>query len=101
MKNLTKTITAKEIRTLNLKHLDVIGFEYLYENNQDNNYMLINGERVLNFTNQSDRRKSKDKIQRMSLGNGWLQPQLTDEEAGLVQAAELGLEIPKCQVIYA
>ena len=97
MKNLQNTITAKEIRNLNLNELDTLGYEY----NDGNNFMLINGVRVLNFTNQSDRRKSKDKIQRMCLGLGWLKPQLTDEEEGLIQASELGLEIPKCQVLYA
>lgn len=99
MKNLTNTITAKEIRTLNLKENDVLGFAF-ERNEIENNFLLINGKRVLNFTNSRNRQKSFNKIQRMCLGLGWSKPQLTDEEKGLIQAAELGLEFPKALVLY-
>ena len=80
MKNLNNTLTAKEIRNLNLNENDVLAFDFQWKNGVDNNYLLINGERVISFTNLNDRRKSYNKIQRMGFGLGWLKPQLLDEE---------------------
>lgn len=99
MDSLSKTITAKEVRTLRIKKEDVLGFSF-ERNEVENNYLLVNGRIVLNFATSKDRMKSYNKIQRMSFGLGWQKPQLTDEENGVVQAAKLGLEFPKALVIY-
>lgn len=90
MKNLNNTLTAKEIRNLNLNENDVLGFDYQWENGVDNNYLTVNGKRVISFANSKDRRKSFDKIKRMGLGLGWKASQLTDEEEGIIQAHKNG-----------
>lgn len=90
MKISNSTLTAQEIRNLNLNQSDVLGFDFKWENGVDNNYLTINGERVVSFTNSRDRRKSFDKIKRMGLGLGWKVPQLTDEEKGIIQASKNG-----------
>tara|TARA_R110002096_G_scaffold76692_3_gene181130 strand:- start:1328 stop:1630 length:303 start_codon:yes stop_codon:yes gene_type:complete len=99
MTTLTNTITAKEIRTLNLKESDVLGFAF-ERTEIENNYLLVNGKKVLNFTTSRNRQKSHNKIQRMCLGLGWQKPQLTDEEKGLIQAVKLGLKLPKAIALY-
>jgi len=90
MKTLNSTLTAKEIRNLNLNENDVMGFDFQYFNGLDNNYLTINGDRVVSFINRKDRRKSFDKIKRMGLALGWMAPQLTDEEKGIIQANKNG-----------
>lgn len=90
MKTSNNTLTAVEIRNLNLNENDVMGFDFQWENGIDNNYLTINGERVVSFTNSRDRRKSFDKIKRMGLALGWKAPQLTDEEEGIIQAHKNG-----------
>ena len=90
METLNSTLTAKQIRSLNLTEDDVMGFDFEWENEVDNHYLTINGERVLSFTNSNDRKKSFDKIKRMGLALGWKAPQLTDEEEGIIQAAKNG-----------
>ena len=90
MKRLNKTLTAKEIRDLNIKENDVLGFDFQWEKGLDNYYLIVNGERVISFTNSKDRRKSFDKIKRLGFGFGWEVPQLTDEEKGIIQAHKNG-----------
>jgi hypothetical protein len=90
MKNLKNTLTALEIRNLNINENDVLGFEFQYENGLDNNYLTVNGKRVLSFTRSIERRKSFDKIKKMGFGFGWQKPQLTDEEEGIIQASKNG-----------
>ena len=90
MKTSNSTLTAAEIRNLNLNEKDIMGFDFQWENGVDNNYITINGDRVVSFTKQSDRKKSFDKIKRMGLALGWQASQLTDEEEGLIQAHKNG-----------
>lgn len=91
MRTLNNTLTAKEIRTLNINEMDVLGFDYQWENGVDNNYLTINGKRVISFLSWKDREKTVSKIKRMGLGLGWKAPILTDEEEGIIQAGKLGL----------
>jgi flagellar basal body rod protein FlgF len=90
MKTSNSTLTAAEIRNLNLNEKDIMGFDFQWENSVDNNYITINGDRVVSFTKQSDRKKSFDKIKRMGLALGWQASQLTDEEEGIIQAHKNG-----------
>jgi len=90
MRTLNRVLTAKEIRSLSFNENDVMGFDYQWENGMDNNYLTINGERVVSFTNLSDRRKSYHKIKRMGFAMGWKAPILTDEEEGIIQAVKNG-----------
>lgn len=90
MTRTNNTLTAKEIRNFNLNENDVMGYDFQWENGVDNHYLTINGERLVSFTNESDRRKSFDKIKRMGFGFGWKAPLLTDEEQGIIQAAKNG-----------
>jgi hypothetical protein len=90
MKTSNSTLTAKEIRNLDINENDVLGFDFQWENGVDNNYLTVNSKRVVSFINSKDRRKSFDKIKRMGLGLGWKAPQLTDEEKGIAQAAKNG-----------
>ena len=90
MKYSESTLTASEIRELNLCEEDVMGFDFQWENGLENNYLTINGKRVVSFINLRDRRKSFDKIKRMGLALGWKAPLLTDEEEGIIQAHKNG-----------
>lgn len=90
MKTTNNTLTVKEIRNLNLNEKDVMGFDFQWENGIDNNYLTINGKRIVSFTNSINRRKSFDKIKRMGLALGWEKPLLTDEEQGIIQANKNG-----------
>lgn len=90
MKTLNSILTVTEIRKLNLNKNDVMGFDFQCENGIDNNYLTINGKRILSFINPKDRRNSFNKIKRMGLGLGWQKPQLTDEEEGIIQAYKNG-----------
>ena len=90
MTQVNNTLTAAEIRSLNIQENDVLGFSYCWENNQDNHYLHVNGKIVVSFSNSRIQSKSYDKIRRMGLGWGWKAPLLTDEEKGIVQAAENG-----------
>ena len=90
MKTTNSILTAKEIRNLNIKESDILGFDFQYENGIDNNYLTINGERVISFIDAKNRRKTFDKIRKMGFGWGWKAPQLTDEEEGIIQAAKNG-----------
>ena len=96
MKNLSKTLTAKEIRNLSLRKEDVMGFDF----ESGNHYILINRERIVSFTNRKDRQKSFDKINRMGFALGCESSQLSDEDKGLIQASKLGLEFPKALALY-
>lgn len=90
MKIKDKALTASEIRELNIERNDILGYDFQYENGVDNNYLTVNGERILSFTNSRDRRRTKDKIQKQNVGLGWNKPQLTDEEQGIIQASNNG-----------
>jgi hypothetical protein len=90
MKASNSTLTANEIRNLNLNRNDVMGFEFQWENGVENNYLTINGKRVVSFSNSRDRKKSFDKIKRMGFALAWGKPYLTDEEEGIIQAAKNG-----------
>lgn len=90
MKNLDRVLTASEIRGLNINRDDVLGFEYIWENDVDNHYLNVNGERIASFTSSHISRKTYNKIKRMGFGFGWKAPQLTDEEKGIIQAHENG-----------
>lgn len=90
MKTVNSTLTAKEIRNLNINENDVMGFDYQWENGIDNNYLTINGKRIISFSKSLDRKKSFDKIKRMGFGLGWKAPLLTDEEQGIIQAVQNG-----------
>lgn len=101
MKTSRNTLTATEIRNLNLKKNDSLGFDYQWENGIDNNYLTVNGKRLISFINPKDRRKSFDKIRRMGFGLGWKKPQLTDEEEGLIQASKNGENPFACTIMCA
>lgn len=90
MKNSNKTLKVQEIKELGISEMDVMGYDYGFENDKDNYYLAINGERVVNFSNTNDRKKTFDKIKRMGLGLGWKAPILTDEEEGIIQAGKNG-----------
>jgi hypothetical protein len=90
MKTVNSALTAKEIRTLNLKETDVLGFDYEWENGVDNNYLNVNGKRFISFSSWKDRDKSVAKIKRMGLGLGLRTPILSDEEEGIIQSVKLG-----------
>ena len=90
MKNLTTTITASEIRSLNIQKNDVLSFSFCWENGQNNHYLHVNGNKVASFSTAREQRKSYNKIRKMDLGWGWQAPQLTDEEQGIVQASQNG-----------
>jgi len=90
MRTSNRVLTAKEIRSLNLNEYDVMSYEYIYQHGEDNYYLLINGERVVTFTNSQDRKKSYFKIHRMGLAKGWEAPKLTDEEEGIIEAVKNG-----------
>ena len=87
MTTLSTTLTAKEIRSLNIKENDLLGFDFEWVNNVDTHYLTVNGQRVVAFLNSKDRRKSFDKIKRMGLGLGFQAPLITDEENGIIQAS--------------
>ena len=87
---LNNTLTAKEIRSLNLNESDALGFDFQWENGKDNHYLTVNGERIVSFTDPKDRKKSFAKIKRMGFALGWKAPQITDEEKGIVQANQNG-----------
>lgn len=86
MITLNNTLTAQQIRSLNINEMDLMSFEYIYDNDRENNYLLVNEVRVANFDSSKNRKKSFDKIKKMGLGLGWQAPQLTDEESGIIQA---------------
>jgi hypothetical protein len=90
MKAINTVLSASEIRTLNIQEGDVLGFDFQYDNGVDNNYLTVNGKRVVSFLSGRDRKKSFDKIKRMGLGFGWKAPLLTDEEEGIIQASKNG-----------
>jgi hypothetical protein len=90
MTHSNNTLTAQQIRNLNIQKNDVLGFDYQWENGVDNNYLTVNGKRVISFTNSKHRRNSFDKIKRMGFGWGWKMGQLTDEENGIIQASQNG-----------
>jgi hypothetical protein len=90
MKNLTTTITASEIRSLNIQKNDCLSFSYCWENGQDNHYLHVNGNKVASFSTSREQLKSYNKIRKMDLGWGWKAPQLTDEEQGIIEAAKNG-----------
>ena len=101
MKNSNKTLTAQEIRNLNLNISDVLGYDYQSENGLENNYLTVNGKRVICFVSQNDRRKSFNKIRRMGLGFGWNEPLLTDEEQGIIEASKNGENPFACTIMCA
>jgi hypothetical protein len=84
------TLTAKEIKSMNLAEGDVMGYEYQWEDDKDNYYLVINGKRVASFSNLKHRKQSFDKIKRMGFALGWKAPLLTDEEQGIIQAHKNG-----------
>lgn len=88
MKILNKTLTAQEIRNLNINKDDVLGFDFQYKNKLENNYLTVNGKRIVSFINLKDRKKSFDKIKRMGFGYGYKNTILTDEEEGVIQAVK-------------
>jgi hypothetical protein len=88
MKISNSTLTAAEIRSMNLQETDVMGFDFQWENGLENNYLTINSKRIVSFTNPRERRKSFDKIKRMGFALGWKAPLLTDEEQGIIQAGK-------------
>lgn len=90
MRTANNTLTANEIRALNIGKDDVLGFDFQWENGMDNNYLTVNGERIISFTTDKQRRKSYDKIRRMGFGWGWKRPIPTDEEEGIIQAHKNG-----------
>ena len=101
MKTSNSTLTAKQIRNLNLNEKDVMGFDFQWKNGVDNNYLTINGKKVISFTNSRDRIKSFNKIKRMGFALGWQKPQLTDEEEGIIQAHKNGENPFACSIICA
>ena len=90
MTTTNNTLTAQEIKSMNLNEGDVMGFDFQWENDKDNYYLTINGKRVVSFVSPRHRKNSFDKIKRMGLGLGWVAPQLTDEEEGIIQAHKNG-----------
>ena len=86
MKIISK-LSASEIRNLNLKESDVLGFDFQWIENVENNFLCVNGERKLSFDSGYNRRLAYNKIRRMGFGLGWVAPQLTDEERGIIQAS--------------
>lgn len=90
MERISKILTAKEIRELNINKEDVLSYDYQWENGVDNHYLCINGKRIISFACWKHRKTSANKILRMGLAIGWKAPMLTDEESGMVQANENG-----------
>ena len=86
----TKSLTADQIRNLNLNAKDVMGYEFQWESGFNKYYITINGQRAVSFDNHFDRLKSFNKIKRMGFGLGWKAIQLTDEEQGIIQAGKNG-----------
>ena len=90
MKTSNKTLSASEIRNLNIQESDVLSYEYLWEDGVDNHYLNCNGKSIVSFSNPNARELTFNKIKRMGFGLGWKAPLLTDEENGIIQAAENG-----------
>lgn len=90
MKTVNSTLTAKEIRNLNINENDVLGYDYEWQNGIDNNYLTVNGERIISFLKSKDREKTFYKIKRMGFGLGRKARILTDEEEGIIQAVQNG-----------
>ena len=94
--NLTEKIRVSQIRSLNLTKETVLSFDYEYQNSRDNYYIVADGKRIINCTTSKIQRASFNKIRGNGSGQGdgygwgWVKPQLTDEEQGLIQAAENG-----------
>lgn len=87
MKNVaTKTLTAAQIRALNLSKDTRLGYDY----NSGHYLLLADGKVIALFSNGRDRKNTKSKIQRMGLGWGWTAPIITDEDKGIIQAAKNG-----------
>jgi len=89
MKIQTK-ITASEIRNLGLTKETVLGFDFIWDGENENNFLCADGKRILSFDTGKNRRLAYDKIRRMNLGWGWVAPQLTDEEEGIIEASKNG-----------
>lgn len=94
-----KTLSTKEIKNLNINKLDVLGYDYVYQNNRENNFLLVNGKILFSFANKNDRQKTFNKIKSMGLGFGWNKPQLSDEENGITQASKNGENPFACTVM--
>ena len=90
MLQLIKTITASEIRSLNISKDSVMSYDYLYSNGQNNYYIVIDGVKRIKCENSTTQRKSFNKIKEYGFGFGEGKRMLTDEEEGLCQAAKNG-----------
>ena len=92
--------TAAQIRTLQIEKSAVMGYDYEYSSQKGDQYFItIDGERKVCFPTAKDQRKAFEKIRRMGFGWGWKMPQLTDEEKGIIQAAENGENAFECKII--
>lgn len=80
MKTYTNTITAAEVRNLNLTATDVLSFDHL----NGAHLITVNGTPAMSFTNAADRVKSKAKIQRMGLALGTTEKELGEIETGVL-----------------
>lgn len=87
---LQKAVSVKQINqikeSVNLTSETVI--TYSFEN--ETYFMHFDSKIVFSAKSEKILRLSKDKIRRMGLGWGWSKPLQTDEEAGIIQAANNG-----------
>lgn len=90
MEQYTAPLTTAQIRKMDIHEEDVLGYDYQWIDDVDHNFLTINGERVASFTTTRARQASYRKIRKMDLGLGWQPRQLSDEEKGIVAAAEMG-----------
>ncbi len=86
MEKLTKTITVAEIRNANIKKSSTLSKYFQWVNNKECYFLRIDGEVKYCFNSDNALTKSINKIKKLGLGLGWIQPSNTDEENGLIQA---------------
>jgi hypothetical protein len=80
MNTYTNTITAAEVRNLNLNAKDVLSFDHL----NGAHLITVNGTPAMSFANAADRAKSKAKIQRMGFALGTTENDLGEVETGVL-----------------
>jgi hypothetical protein len=98
-----KNLSSMQIRTLNISENDVLGKDYQWDRyNGSVNYITVNGKRIAGFVGDFGARamiKTWNKIRKMNLGWGWKAPIQSDEEAGIIQAVEIGENPFACTIM--
>jgi hypothetical protein len=101
MKKLTKTLSATEIRKMNLTIDSKLHFEYQWDAaNGEMHYLVVDGKRKVGFSDSKTLRKSKEKIRRMGLGFGYIAESTPSDLAlGLNEAVRRGENPFACSTI--